>query len=68
MRIVRVFVWNDHRPDEHDEIRSLDIPHHVSYKGSPFKLRTWDVRYPQGEARVTDAIYHEVMSYRPAAP
>ena len=68
MRIVRVFVWNDHRPDEHDEIRSLDIPHHVTHKGSRFELRTWDVRYQQGQERLTDAFYDEVMSYRPAAP
>ena len=29
MRVVRCS-WNDQPPDEHDEIRSLDIPHHVT--------------------------------------
>jgi hypothetical protein len=62
MRIERVFVWTDGRPDGHDEIRSLDIPHHVTHEGTRFELRTWHVRYPQGQERVTDAIYDEVLS------
>ena len=60
MRIVRVFTWRDDRPDDHDEIRSLDIPQHVTHAGTLFELRTWDIRYPQGQERVTDAIYDEV--------
>ena len=61
MRIARVFVWNDDRPDGQDEIRSLDIPHQVTYEGARFTLRNWDIRYPQGEERVTDAFYDEVV-------
>ena len=60
MRIARVFVWADDRPDGHDEIRSPDIPHQVTHEGTHFELRTWDIRYPQGQERVTDAIYDEV--------
>ena len=26
----------------------------------PFELRTWDIRYPQGQERITDAFYDEV--------
>lgn len=62
MRIARVFVWKDDRPDDQDEIRSREIPHHVTHEGAAFALRTWDVRYPQGQERVTDAIYDEVIS------
>ena len=54
-RIVRVFTWRDGRPDDRDEIRSLDIPQHVTHAGTLFELRTWDIRYPQGKERVTDA-------------
>ena len=62
MRIARVFVWKDGRPDDQDEIRSREIPHHVTHEGSRFELRAWDVRYPQGQERVTDAVYDEVAS------
>ena len=62
MRIARVFVWSDaDRPDDRDEIRSLDIPHRVTHDGALFELRTWDIRYPAGEDRVTDAFYDEVV-------
>lgn len=61
MRIARVFVWNDDRPDGHDEIRSVDIPRQVTHDGAHFMLRTWDIRYPPGEDRVTDAIYDQVV-------
>jgi hypothetical protein len=57
MRVERIFVWTDGRPDGHDEIRSLEIPHRVTHRGSCFELRAWDVRYPQGQERVTDAIF-----------
>jgi len=61
MRIARVFVWQDDgRADDHDEIHSLDIPHLVTHKGAHFELRNWDIRYPQGEERITDAFYDEV--------
>ena len=60
MRIARVFAWNDDRPDEHDEIRSIDIAPHVTHDGAHFELRTWDIRYPQGQERVTDAFYDEI--------
>ena len=59
MRIARVFVWADGRPESRDEIRSVDIPHDVTHEGTHFQLRTWDVRYPQGEERITDAFYDE---------
>jgi len=62
MRIARVFIWSDERPDEHDEIRSVDIPRRVTHGGVHFELRTWDIRYPQGQERITDAIYDEVRS------
>jgi hypothetical protein len=66
MRIARVFVWQDtDRPDDHDEIRSLEIPHSVTHAGVHFELRSWDIRYPQGEERVTDAFYDEAVQ-RPA--
>jgi len=62
MRIVRVFVWRDEgRDDDHDEIRSLDIPHCVTHDGAHFELRNWDIRYPQGEERITDAFYDQVL-------
>lgn len=61
MRIARIFVWSDDRPDDHDEIRSLDIPHHVTRDGAVFELRNWDIRYPQGQERITDAFYDEVI-------
>jgi hypothetical protein len=57
--MVRTFVWNDERPDDTDEIRATGIDHHVRYQGALFKLRTWDIRYPPGERRVTEAIYDE---------
>lgn len=60
MRIARVFVWKDGRPDEHEEIRSLSVAHHVTHAGARFELRSWDLRYPYGQERVTDAIYDEV--------
>jgi hypothetical protein len=59
MRIARVFVWGDERPDDHDEIRAVDIPHHVTHQGVHFDLRIWDMRFPQGQERITDAIYDE---------
>jgi len=62
MRIARVFVWRDARPDGHDEIRSVDIPQQVTHEGVHFKLRSWDLRYPQGEERITDAFYDEVAT------
>jgi hypothetical protein len=62
MRIARVFVWRDEgRDDDHDEIRSLDIPHRVTHDGAHFELRNWDIRYPQGEERITDAFYDQVL-------
>ena len=62
MRIARVFVWQeDGRADDHDEIRSLDIPRLVTHNGAHFELRNWDIRYPQGEERITDAFYDEVL-------
>ena len=45
--------------DDRDEIRSPEIPHHVTHNGRRFELRTWDVRYPQGQERITDAFYDE---------
>ena len=60
MRIARVFVWKDDRPDGHDEIRSVDIPRHVTHDGVLFELRGWDIRFPQGQERITDAFYDEV--------
>jgi hypothetical protein len=62
MRIAQVFVWQDERPDDHDEIRSVEIPHRVSHDGVLFHLRYWDIRFPQGEERITDAFYVEVSS------
>ena len=64
VRIARVFVWKDGRPDGHDEIRSVAIPRYATFEGVRFELRTWDVRYPQGQERITDAFYDELT--RPA--
>ena len=61
MRIVRTFVWNDERPDDTDEIRSTGIEHHVRHQGVLFGLRSWDIRYPPGQRRVTEAIYDEAV-------
>ena len=61
MRISRHFTWSDERPDDVDEIRSIDIAPRVTHAGVPFALRTWDLRYPPGEERVTDAFYDEVV-------
>ena len=36
MRIERVFVWSDDRPDDRDEIRSPEIAHHVTHEGRRF--------------------------------
>lgn len=60
MRLARVFVWSDDRPDDRDEIRSVVIAPHVTHAGTLFELRTWDIRYPPGQERVTDAFYDEV--------
>ena len=32
----------------------------VTYEGAHFELRNWDIRYPQGQDRITDAFYDEV--------
>jgi hypothetical protein len=61
MRMVRTFVWGDGRPDDSDEIRSTGIDRHVRYRGVLFQLRTWDIRYPPGERRVTEAVYDEAV-------
>lgn len=61
MRIAQVFIWSGDRPDGHDDIRSIDIPHQVTHQGVHFTLRTWDIRYTQGQDRITDAIYDEVV-------
>jgi hypothetical protein len=60
MRIARVFAWADERPVDRDEIRALEIAEHVTYQGTLFELRTWDIRYAQGQERITDAFYDEV--------
>ena len=59
MRIVRTFVWSDDRPNDNDELRSTELDHPVGHHGVSFNLRTWDIRYPSGEPRVTEAIYDE---------
>jgi hypothetical protein len=56
MRIARHFTWSDGRP-----VRSIDIAPRVTHAGVRFALRTWDIRYPPGEERVTDAFYDEVV-------
>ena len=61
MQIVRIFVWNDERPDDTEEIRSTGIDHHVRHHGVLFRLRTWEIRYPPGQRRVTEAIYDEAV-------
>ena len=61
VRIVRTFVWSDERPDDIDEIRSTGIDHHVRHHGVLFQLRTWDIRYPPGQQRVTEVIYDEAI-------
>ena len=61
MRIARVFVWSDDRPDDHDEIRSIDLLHQVTHEGVHFTLTRWDIRFPQGQDRITDAFYGEVV-------
>ena len=61
MRIARVFVWNDDRPDGRDEIRSAELAPHATHEGTLFKFRTLDIRYPQGQERITDAFYDEVV-------
>ena len=60
MRIARVFAWADDRPDDRDEIRAQEIAEHLKYQETLFELRTWDLRYPQGQERITDAFYDEV--------
>ena len=60
MRIARRFVWNDGRPDDHDEVFAASVGHRVTHDGVRFALGRWDIRYPAGERRVTDAIYNEI--------
>ena len=65
MRLARVFAWSDaDRLDDRDEIRSLELPRKVTHAGASFELRTWDIRDPAGEDRVTDAFYDEVVTER----
>ena len=59
MRIARLFVWSGNRRDDRDEVLSTHIPHHVTHEGARFTLRTWDVRYPAGAKRLTDAPPHK---------
>jgi hypothetical protein len=59
MQVERRFVWSDDRADDHDEIRSAEVSRLVLHHGVWFQLRSWDVRYAGGEARVTEAIYDE---------
>ena len=61
VRIVRTFVWNDERPDDTDEIRATGVDHHVRHHGVLFQLRTWDIRYPPGQRRITEVIYDELL-------
>jgi len=65
MRIERTFIWNDSRPDDHDEVRARHIAPRVQHQGVLFSLRGWDVRYPPGVTRVTDATYDETDAIRP---
>lgn len=60
MRIVRTFVWRDGRADDRDEIRSPTIDHFVAHRGELFELRSWKIRYPPGERRVTEVLYDEL--------
>ena len=64
MRIVRTFVWRDERANDTDELRSTDLAHHVGHEGVSFLLRSWDIRYPSGKPRVTEAIYDETVQAR----
>ena len=66
MRIARLFVWSGNRRDDRDEVLSTHIPHHVTHEGARFTLRTWDVRYPAGAKRLTDATYDEVRGSTPS--
>jgi hypothetical protein len=59
VRIERLFVWGDARPDDHDEVLATHIPPNVTPEGARFTLRTWDVRYPPGAERMTEATYGE---------
>ena len=59
MKITRTFVWRNERPDDHDEIRSGRLDHHLLHDGVRFELRGWDIRYTPGEPRVTEATYDE---------
>jgi hypothetical protein len=61
MRIARTFVWDDGRPDDHDEIVSPAVDHRARHDGVQFELRHWDIRYRPGERRVTEAIYDEAQ-------
>ena len=61
MRIARHFTWSDGRPVDRDDVRSIDIAPRVTHAGVRFALRTWDIRYPPDEERVTDAFYDEVV-------
>jgi|EndMetStandDraft_3_1072993.scaffolds.fasta_scaffold3032122_1 hypothetical protein len=61
MRIAQVFVWRDDRPDDLDTFVSEVIPRQVLHMGVRFTLRSWDIRYSSGAARVTDATYDEVL-------
>jgi hypothetical protein len=60
MLIERIFVWSDDRKDHRERIRSETIDHLVTHQGTRFRLRSWDIRYHQGDARVTEAIYDEI--------
>ena len=62
MRIHRTFVWRDGRPDDEEEIRSEVVDHLVSHGGARFVLRSWDMRFPPGRPRVTEAVYDEIRS------
>ena len=33
----------------------------MTHEGVHFTLRSWDIRYAQGQERITDAIYDEVV-------
>ena len=61
VRIVRTFVWNDERPNDTDEVRAAAVDNHVRHHGVLFQLRTWELRYPPGKRRVTQAIYDEAV-------
>ncbi len=61
VRIVRTFVWNDERPNDTDEVRAAGVDNHVRHHGVLFQLRNWELRYPPGKRRVTQAIYDEAV-------